>query len=196
MDVVVIVLLIAIIIIATLAAIVMLNAKWNDVHASSYVKRVSIEREYDSAMLREAKVLIVGKMAFITRGVEGTRIIYDQQPIDDTGTLITGSVIDGNKITLHQLASALVHDSINSRGSDGTKLLTADEWKALGHEHDEHKTALAYLMQLGITKVQGGKADSQGTYVKKGETLQTLMRDLAVYALPLATGQRIDKPQA
>lgn len=187
-------LLIALILIAFV--FVYLVGKWKQDDANAYIKRITAEQQYDAALIKEAKVLIVGKMAFITKGVKGTSIIYDERPIDDTGTPITGSVIDGNKVTLHQLASALVHDSINSRGSDGTKLLTADEWKALGHEHEEHKAALGHLMQLGITKVQGGKSDSQGTYVKKGETLQTLMRDLAVYALPLATGQRIDKPQS
>lgn len=182
-------LLIAIILLAFV--FVYLVGKWREDSASAYVKRITAEQQYDAAIIREAKVLIVGKMAFITRGVEGTRIIYDERPIDDTGTPISGTTIDGKKITQHQLASRLVDDSITARGVDGVKLLTADEWEVLGHKHDEHKDALAYLMPLGVVKVQGGKAGAQGTYVKKGETLQTLLRDLAVYALPLATGQNI-----
>lgn len=184
-------LLIAIILLAFV--FVSLVGKWREDEANAYVKRTKINQEYDAAIIREAKVLIVGKMAFITKGMDGTNIIYDERPIDDTGTPVTGSVIDGKKITQHQLASRLVDDSIASNGADGVKLMTADQWEAIGHKHDEHKEALAYLMQLGVTKVQGGPAASQGTYVKKGETLQTLLRDLAVYALPLATGQRIDR---
>lgn len=196
MDTIVIILLIVIIVIAALAALVMINGKWNDIHASRYVREVQIDKEYDGTLIREAKVLIVGKMAFITKGIDGKTIIYDQYPIDDTGTPISGTTIDGKKITQHQLASRLVDDSITARGVDGVKLLTADEWEVLGHKHDDHKDALAYLMPLGVVKVQGGKAGAQGTYVKKGETLQTLLRDLAVYALPLATGQSISVTKA
>lgn len=191
---VVIIMLIVGAIVALLAALVLIYGKATDITTSKYERKLAAERQYDTAIINAAKVMVVGKMAFIAVGVgRDNKIIYDERPIDDTGTPVTDSVIDGSKVTRHQIASQLVDESITANGADGVKLLTADQWKALGHDHESHRDALAYLMQLGVTKVQGGPAASQGTYVKKGETLQTLLRDLAVYALPLATGQHIDK---
>lgn len=191
-----IILLIVGAIVALLAALVLIYGKFTDINSSRYERKLAAEQQYDTAIINAAKVMVVGKMAFIAVGVgRDNKIIYDERPIDDAGTPITTSAIDGVKVTQHQLAARLVDDSISARGADGVKLLTADEWKKLGHEHEEHKEALAYLMPLGVVKVQGGRADQQGTYVKKGETLQALLRDLAVYALPLATGQKLPLPQ-
>lgn len=191
---VLIILLVIIMILAVAAFCVALYGKATDFSARNYERRLRVEKEYDTALIGSAKVLAVGKRAFIAKGVgRDNQIIYAEYPLDDNGTPVAAKVIDGTILDKHRLASQLVDDSITARGASGTKLLTADEWKALGHEHADHKEALEYLMPLGVIKIQGGKPGEQGTYVKRGDTLQTLLRDLSVYALPLATGQRIDK---
>ncbi len=192
-TVVIIALLIAaVLIIATV--IVMLISKYRADAAAAYDRRMAAEREYDVAILRAAKVLVVGDMAYVTKGVDiHNEIIYDKMPISANGTPITTSTIDGDKITLHQIASRLVDDSITQNGKDATKLLTADEWHTMGHDTDQHKDSIKYLTPLGVYKVNGGDPKSQGTFVKDGMTLQSLLCDLSVNAIPLVTGQTIKR---
>lgn len=194
MDWIVIVILIFIALLAIAAIAVSLIGKYRAESAAAYEKRMTAEREYDVAILKAAKVLVVGNLAYVTRGVDiHNEIIYDVKAVDINGKPITTDVIDGEKITLHKIASKLVDESITKNGLGSIKLLTANEWEALGNDRELHGRAVGYLTPLGVYIRQGGRAQDQGTFVKDGMTLQTLLHDLSAYALPLAMGQPINK---
>jgi hypothetical protein len=189
-TIVVIILLIAAMLIIA-SVVVFLLGKVRADAASAYEKRVKIEMEYDRALIGAAKVMVVGKFAYITEGVKGDQIQYRTVALDDSGTPITAQEIDGKKLEAHQIAARLVSDSISRRGGDGVQLLTAAEWEALGHDRISHGVALDHLRQFNIKINQGGKM--QGTFVPDGKTLQMLMLDVAINALPMATGNRVEK---
>ncbi len=187
----IVIFILAVAILCIAAAIVILVGKWRDDSAKSYERRVKIEMEYDRALIGAAKVMVVGKFAYITEGVKGDQIQYRTVALDDSGTPITAQEIDGKKIEAHQIAARLVSDSIQKRGGAGVQLLTAAEWEAMGNDRVTHGIALEHLRQFNIRINQGGKL--QGTFVPDGKTLQALMLDIAVSALPLTTGNRVEK---
>ena len=189
-TIIIIILLIAAMLIIA-SVIVFLVGKVRDDAAKAYERRVKIEMEYDRALIGAAKVMVVGKFAYITEGVKGDQIQYRTVALDDSGTPITSDTIDGKKLEAHQIAARLVSDSIQKRGGAGVQLLTAAEWEALGHDRVTHGIALDHLRQFNIKINQGG--NRQGTFVPDGKTLQSLMLDLAINALPLATGGMVDK---
>jgi hypothetical protein len=173
------------------AVIVILIGKYRADEAAAFEKHTQARLDYDRALIGAAKVLTVGRMAFLTTGVSGDMIQYRQFPVDGDGTPILTDVIDGAKVNAHNIASSLVHDSIIKRGINGTQLMTAEEWEQLGNSRLKHGVALEYLKGLNTIRIKQGGTE-QGTFVKEGN-LQGLMLDLSVAALPLAMGQGVSK---
>ena len=188
-----IVLLVIIMLLAIAAICIALYGKATEFYTRNYERRTKINQEYDTALLQAARVLVVGKFAFVAKGVDSSQqIVYDKYPIDDAGTPIAAQMIDGTVIDKHRLAATLIDDSIGANGAGAAQLLTDRQWKKMGHPQEEHSDALEYMSGLGLIKIKNG-GNEQGTFVKSG-TLQTLLRDLAVNALPLATGQKVTAP--
>lgn len=164
--------------------VVLLAGKWRTDTAAAYKSKLEAEMEYDKAIIGAAKVFTVGSLAYVTRGVSGDQIIYEKVAIDANGEPVTANTIDGEALTNHKIASLLVNESIRFNGGSATQLLTADQWEGMGNDRNHHGRALEYLRGLKLINIkQGGR--NQGTYTQQG-TLQDLMRDLAVNALPLA----------
>lgn len=181
---------IGILLIALASIVVVLIGKWRSDSAAAYERRVKIDMQYDAAILAASKAFTIGNRAYITEGVQGTRILLREIVIDAQGQPITAETIDGKEVTAHQHASRLIDDSIRQNGSTGKQLLTATEWERLGRSRDDHTSAVEYLKGQGLVRtVQGGKKDSQGTFVTDSSMnhthdLQGLILALAVNALP------------
>lgn len=176
--------------IALVSLSVFLVGKWRADSASAYERRVRIDAEYDSKIIKESKAFTIGNRAYITEGVIGTKITFREIVIDAQGQPITAETIDGKQVTAHQLASKLIDDSIRKNGGDAKQLLTATEWDTLGNTRDDHGIAVEYLRGMGLVRtVQGGKKNGQGTFITDSslnhtKDLQGLILALAVNALP------------
>ena len=186
METIVIIVLLIVAIIAILAALVIIWGRFREIETSYHERRLKIEQQYDTALFREAKAIIMGNVAYITKGVsresKKIEITYEKILVDATGTPIVANVIDNEQAQKHRLAVQLLNDSIEKNTRQGTQLLTAAQWEGMGHNRDSHGLALEYLSVLGLIRIaQGGRG--QGTFVKTG-TLQTMLMDMALNPLP------------
>ena len=180
MDIVIVVLFI-IIALSVVAIVILSQVKQYREHETSiYERRLRAESEYDARIMAATKIVTFGGTGFVTVGVgnDGRVILQAIVKTDDQ----PAQAIDAEVASARSDAVQLVSDSITKNGADSKKLMTADDWQALGHRRDDWQAAINWLCSNAdcYTSV-GGK--TPGSFTRRS-SLQDLMLFLAIRSLP------------